>query len=76
MDRIVQIIQEERARFEGESYAEQMRWAAALVKEELPQTTGAMFGDAAASLGLHRQGARNRWNEAMKNMEGMGLLDA
>lgn len=69
MERIADIIAEEMERFEGERFAEQLRWAAWLVREELPDTTSSQFGDAAASLGLHRQGAMNRWNEAMKNWE-------
>lgn len=69
MERIAEIIKEEQCRFEGERLAEQLRWAAWLVREEMPGTTSAQFGDAAASLGLHRQGAMNRWNEAMKNWE-------
>lgn len=70
MERIAEIITEEMARFSGERYAEQLRWAAWLVREELGDgITSTQFGNAAASLGLHRQGAMNRWNEAMKNWE-------
>lgn len=53
----------------GETYAEKLRWAAWLVREEHPGTTSSQFGDAARESGLHRQGAMNRWNEAMKNWE-------
>lgn len=69
MERIIEIIEEEMDRFEGERYAEQLRWAAWLVREEMPEATSSQFGDAAKELGLHRQGAMNRWNEAMKNWE-------
>lgn len=47
--------------------AENLRAAAWVVMEEFPQATAANFGDAAATKGLHRQGAINRWNEAKHN---------
>ena len=70
IDRIAAIIAEEQVRFDvAEPLAEQLRWAAWAVREAFPSTTSGEFGDAAASLSLHRQGAMNRWNEAMKNWE-------
>lgn len=69
MEKIADIIGQEMERFAGERLAEKLRWAAWLVREVMPATTSSQFGDAAAMLGLHRQGAMNRWNEAMKNWE-------
>lgn len=49
--------------------AENLRAAAWYVMDEFPEARAADFGDAAATKGLHRQGAINRWNEARKNLE-------
>jgi len=38
-----------------------------MIHEDDPSVTASQFGDAAALLGLHRQAAMNRWNEAKKN---------
>lgn len=48
-----------------ESLAEALRGAANAVMLDFPNVTSAEFGDAAASMGLHRQGARNRFNECV-----------
>lgn len=64
------IIGAEVSRFPGEEpLAEALRAAAWFVMDELPDATASDFGDAAATLGLHRQGAMNRWNEAKQNLE-------
>lgn len=52
--------------------AENMRAAAWYVMEEFPDATSTDFADAAVMLGLHRQGAINRWNEAVKNLKAAG----
>lgn len=63
------IIGAEVTRFKGdEPLAEALRAAAWFVMDELPATTASDFGDAAALMGLHRQGAMNRWNEAKHNL--------
>lgn len=68
MEQIADIIEAEVARFSGgETLANALRCAAVFVHEEHPAATASDFGDAAASLGLHRQAAMNRWNEAKKN---------
>lgn len=70
MERIAEIITETIAEWGELRTGEQLRWASWFVREELGDTiASAQFGDAAASLGLHRQGSMNRWNEAMKNWE-------
>ena len=69
MQQIASIIQAELDHPCGATFAENLRAAAWYVMEDFPSTTGAQFAEAAASLGLHRQGARNRWNEARKNWE-------
>ena len=43
--------------------------AAWRVFEEAPEAKARDFGDAAAAMGLHRQGAINCWNEAKKNWQ-------
>lgn len=48
----------------AEREAETMRATAFLVHSDHPEATSADFGDAAARLGMHRQGAMNRWNES------------
>lgn len=70
---IADIIETEVDRFDRdeESLAEALRAAAWFVMDEYPEAKAADFGDAAASLDLHRQGAINRWNEAKKNLEGL-----
>jgi hypothetical protein len=69
MENIPQIIATEVARFEGgEPLANALRCAAVFVHDEFPEATASDFGDAALTLGLHRQAAMNRWNEAKKNM--------
>lgn len=66
---IAAIIKTETTRFGAEeTLANALRCAAWFVNEDFPNATAANFGDAAASLGLHRQGAMNRWNEAKKNL--------
>jgi len=50
----------------GETRAEAMRCAALSAQAEFPHVTASQFGDAAATLGHHRQGATNRFREAMK----------
>lgn len=67
MDEIADIIEEEVGRFPGETLANALRCAAWFVHDEFPDATSTDFGDAAASVGLHRQAAMNRWNEAKKN---------
>jgi len=47
--------------------AENLRAAAWYVMEEFPEAKASDFGHAAASCGLHKQGAINRWNEAKRN---------
>lgn len=71
IDRIADIIEEEVARFQdqGETKSEAIRWAAWLVREELPAATVADFKAAGAQLGMHVGSIANRWNEAMKNWE-------
>ncbi len=67
---IAKTINEEVNRFRGqETFANAMRCAAQMVMEEVEGATASDFGDAAASLGMHRQGAMNRFNEAKKVME-------
>lgn len=69
MEQIAIIIETEVARFEaGEPLANALRCAAVFVRDEFPAATASDFGNAAASLGLHRQAAMNRWNEAKNNM--------
>jgi hypothetical protein len=54
------------------SFAEQLRFAAMHLicdaEENGQEITSAEFGDLCEMLGLHRQGARNRFNEARNNM--------
>lgn len=64
---IAKIIKAEMGRFEGETNANALRCAAVFVNMDFPAATSADFGDAAASLGMHRQAAMNRWNEAKAN---------
>lgn len=64
---IAKIIQAEVDRFLTEPNANALRCAAVFVNEDFPSATSADFGDAAASLGMHRQAAMNRWNEAKAN---------
>ena len=63
---IAEIIKAEIGRFAGETNANALRCAAVFVNMDFPAATSADFGDAAASLGMHRQAAMNRWNEAKK----------
>lgn len=51
------------------SLAETLRAAAWYAREEAEDMTVGAFGDAAEELGLHRQGATNRFREAMKNWD-------
>lgn len=68
MDEIADIIEAELERFRGEeTLANALRCAAWIVHDEFPDATSSDFGDAAASLGQHRQAAMNRWNEAKAN---------
>lgn len=69
MERIIELIREEQGRGLASTRAEVLRWAAWYVREELPTTTAAEFGDAAAAIGIHRGSAMNRWREAMKNWD-------
>ncbi len=50
------------------SLAENLRAAAWYVMEEFPAAIASDFGDGAKIAGVHRQGAMNRWNEALKNL--------
>lgn len=68
-DQIASIILTEVAHPFGMTLAENLRAAAWYVMEDFPQATSKDFADAAAAIGLHWQGARNRWNEAKANME-------
>lgn len=68
LTQIAEIITTETRRFIGEeTVANAMRCAAQFAHDDFPAATARDFGDAAASLGLHRQGAMNRWNEAKAN---------
>lgn len=71
IDRIADIIEleVERAPAKGETTSEAIRWAAWLVREELPAATVADFKAAGAQLGMHVGSIANRWNEAMKNWD-------
>lgn len=70
LQQIADMIASEFEVFEGdESVSETLRAAAWNVMDTFPNATASDFGDAAAMLGRHRQGAINRWNEAVKNME-------
>lgn len=62
-------IKKQLACIEGESLANSLRCAALFVHMDFPTATSSDFGDAAASLGMHRQAAMNRWNES-KQIEG------
>lgn len=64
---IAAIIQAEMQRFKTEPNANALRCAAVFVNMDFPAATSSDFGDAAASLGMHRQAAMNRWNEAKTN---------
>lgn len=69
MEEIAAIIETEVNRFNGdETLATSLRCAALFVHEQFPDVVAKDFGDAAVLLGLHRQAAMNRWNEAKKNM--------
>jgi hypothetical protein len=66
---LAKIITEETERFKGEeTNADAMRTAAFYAWEE-HGATSSDFGDAAVSLGLHRQGSMNRYNEMLRNWE-------
>lgn len=49
-----------------DTLANALRCAASAVLLDFPDATSAEFGDAAEELELHRQGARNRFNETVK----------
>lgn len=51
-----------------ESLANVLRCAAWEAIEGIPGITASLFGDAAATLDLHRQAAMNRFNEGKKNL--------
>jgi hypothetical protein len=53
-----------------------LRFAAWQLMEEIPGYTSADFGDDCAALGMHRQGARNRYNEALASIVDNGLRGA
>jgi hypothetical protein len=65
MEQLLDIIEEELEKH-GIG-AESWRAAAWYAIDDVPGVTSSMFGDAAAQLGYHRQGAMNRFNEALKN---------
>ncbi|QWY83375.1 hypothetical protein [Rhizobium phage RHph_X3_2] len=67
IEAIANIIETEVKRPLGMPLAENLRAAAWVVMEEYPDAVARDFGDAAATKGLHRQGAINRWNEAKQN---------
>lgn len=67
LEQIAKIIADEVAKVHLGPLAENLRAAAWYVMDDFPQATARDFGDAAATKGLHRQGAINRWNEAKKN---------
>lgn len=68
IEQIADEIETEVARFNGgETLANSLRCAAQMIHEDDPTVTSSQFGDAAASLGMHRQAAMNRWNEAKAN---------
>lgn len=69
MPSIVEIIKTEFDRNFEETQANTLRAAAWFVFEDHPNTTSGDFADAAESLGIHRGTARNRWNEAMRDLE-------
>ena len=70
MEQIIQnAITAEQASALNCTLAEALRWAAWRVFEEAPEAKARDFGDAAAAMGLHRQGAINCWNEAKKNWQ-------
>lgn len=67
---IASIIRAEVERFTGEeSLANAVRCAAWFVMDDFPDAKAVDFGEAASLIGLHQQGAINRWNEAKKNLE-------
>lgn len=68
---LCQIIEAEADRF-NEPLAEKLRAAAWIAVDEFPHVTSSQFADAAAACGFHRQGAINRFNEAMKNLAHAG----
>jgi hypothetical protein len=56
--------------------ADALRTAAWYALEIDPSIISAVFGDAAVLCGLHRQGARNRFNEARNQLVEFGELAA
>ena len=56
--------------------ADALRTACWYVLEIDPTITGKRFADAAASIGLHHQGARNRYSEARRQLVDLGELKA
>lgn len=73
---IAKLIKIELDRFPGETLANQLRCAAWFAHEDFPKATSSDFADAAVSLGLHRQGAMNRWNEGIKNLKELEAFEA
>lgn len=68
LDAIAEVIEEAVAEQDVHgSFVEALRFAALVCIEEMGVARAADFGDAAASLDLHRQGAINRFNEAKKD---------
>lgn len=55
-----------------DTLANAMRCAANAVLIDFPDATSAEFAEAAASLGLHKQGSRNRFNETVAWLKEMG----
>lgn len=69
IDQIAEMIRVEFEAFGGdEPAAETLRCVAWYVTERFPNAKVSDFGDAAVLCGRHRQGAINRWNEAMHNL--------
>lgn len=58
-----------------EAQAETLRAAAWVAVDAFPQCKASDFGDAAATLGYHRQGATNRFREAIKSLNELKAFD-
>lgn len=72
---IAAIIQREFDLSLPEAQAETLRAAAWMAVESFPACTASVFGDAAATLGYHRQGATNRFREAIKSLNELKAFD-
>lgn len=69
------IIAHEKALNLPETMADMLRAAAIRARTEFPECSAANFGDAAATLGYHRQGATNRFREGIKFLEELEAID-